>query len=205
MSGAGPRVIKLGGSLLECAEWVERFRRWFSQQPAIGSVLVTGGGILADAVRQLDRIHRLDASDAHWLAIGTMSLTSRLVQGLLPEAGWSDRWQTLGEQLGGTRLVVFDPREFLETIEPTAGGEPLPHGWQVTSDSIAARVAEVLGAEELVLLKSSLPEPPVATLKQAADRQYVDRCFPRFAARVRAIRCINLRDEDFPEIRFQRS
>jgi aspartokinase-like uncharacterized kinase len=65
MKGISARVIKLGGSLLEWTEWVAAFRRWFAGQPAMPSVLIVGGGKLADAIRQWDRVHHLDASDAH--------------------------------------------------------------------------------------------------------------------------------------------
>src|SRR5437868_2784848 len=71
------RVVKLGGSLLAAADWPNAFRRWLAIQPAMRSVLIVGGGGAADAVREWDRAHRLDPSDAHWLAIDAMSLTTR--------------------------------------------------------------------------------------------------------------------------------
>ena len=74
--------------------------------------------------------------------------------------------------------------------------------WDVTSDSIAARIADLLGSDELVLLKSSLPEPQVATLDEAAAAGFVDRCFPCYAAKLPLVRLVNLRDEDLSEIRW---
>jgi hypothetical protein len=81
----------------------------------------------------------------------------------------------------------------LEQAEPQAPGDRLPHSWDVTSDSIAARLAAVVDADELVLLKSA--DPPAeggASLLQWAARGYVDRHFPQ-AARNLIVRCENLR------------
>src|ERR1700730_16540748 len=176
-----PRVVKLGGSLLTAADWPDAFRHWLAIQPAMRTVLIVGGGSVADAVREGDPAHRLDPSDAHWLAIDAMSLTARLAARLLPEAAWTDDWCTLNAgwpeldvgvpPLGGcppakagtpTTLLIFDPRQFLKQLEPTPGGTPLPHSWGATSDSIAARIADLLGSEELVLLKSCLPVAKLA-------------------------------------------
>jgi hypothetical protein len=52
----------------------------------------------------------------------------------------------------------------------------LPHSWDVTSDSIAARAALVYGAERLVLLKS-VDVPPGTPWDEAAARGWVDAHF----------------------------
>jgi hypothetical protein len=48
----------------------------------------------------------------------------------------------------------------------------------VTSDSIAARMAVVLGADRLILLKS-IDMPSGTSWTEAAERGWVDRHFPR--------------------------
>jgi hypothetical protein len=62
----------------------------------------------------------------------------------------------------------------------------------VTSDSIAARVAVVAGAHELVLLKScpSIPDRPWESL---ADEGIVDAWFPNVARGLPQICVINFR------------
>jgi hypothetical protein len=175
------------------------------------TVLIVGGGGMVEAVRDWDRAHGLAPSDAHWLAIDAMSMTSRLAAYLLPEANWTDDWtvlnsciDTLKRELQGG-LLIFDPRRFLRDIEPTAAGTPLPQSWDVTSDSIAARIADLLGSEELVLLKSRLPEARPATLDEMAAAGFVDRGFPTFAPRLPLVRLVNLRGNAFPEARFEQS
>jgi len=48
----------------------------------------------------------------------------------------------------------------------------------VTADSIAARIAVILGAERLILLKS-IDIPPGMPWTEAAERGWVDRHFPQ--------------------------
>jgi hypothetical protein len=74
---------------------------------------------------------------------------------------------------------VLDCLTFMQEDESRPG--TLPHSWAVTSDSIAARAAVVLGAERLVLLKS-VDVPPETPWEQAAARGWVDVYFPRAIA-----------------------
>jgi aspartokinase-like uncharacterized kinase len=207
MSDVPARVIKLGGSLLEWAEWGAAFRRWFAGQPAMPSVLIVGGGKLADAIRQWDRVHHLDARDAHWLAIGAMSLTAQLARRLLAEAEWSDDWSSVAEFIADPQrsTTIFDPMNFLRSVESSAAGKPLPHGWDATSDSIAARIAGLLRCRELVLLKSCLPAKSPSTLDCLAEERYVDRQFPGFAVPVPLVRLVNMRDGEFAEVAIRRA
>jgi aspartokinase-like uncharacterized kinase len=202
MSDSPARVIKLGGSLLEWTEWVAAFRRWFVGQPAMPSVVIVGGGKLADAIRQWDRVHHLDAGDAHWLAISAMSLTAQLARRLLAEAEWTDDWSRAAEFIVDPKrsLLIFDPMNFLRSVESSAAGEPLPHGWEVTSDSIAARIAGLLRCRELALLKSSLPARGSTTLERLAEEHYIDRRFPQFAAPLPLVRLVNMREGEFAEM-----
>ncbi len=195
------RIIKLGGSLLDWADWPARFRQWMSRQSPDVNILISGGGALADDVRHRDAAVGLPPSTAHWLAIDAMSANISAVRRLLHEAVGVDRWEDLQKPFADGALIAFCPREFLRRIEPDAAESRLPHSWNVTSDSIAARLADALGARELVLLKSALPPLDVTTLQQAADMGYVNQCFPQFAAPVAAVRFYNLRSEEFAEWR----
>jgi aspartokinase-like uncharacterized kinase len=199
MSPQSVRVIKLGGSLLDSSEWPDAFRRWLARQPPMPNVLIVGGGALAEAIRVWDRIYSLAPRDAHWLAIATMTLTARLADKLLHEAALTDQWSTVLDFAGNVdrlqTLLIFDPSRFLETIETKLDGEPLPASWDVTSDSIAARIAGLLECQELVLLKSSPPPPEMTGFERLADSQFVDQAFPRFARDVPQVQLVNLREE----------
>ena len=198
------RVIKLGGSLLDFKHLAPRLRTWLAAQPPMPSVIVAGGGRLADAIRDAYAVHRLDEEAAHWLCIRLLGVTAELLARLLPEAVLLRQFDDLLARIDETSLTIFDPEQFLREEacllkrSGAKGLAPLPHSWDVTSDSIAARLAAVLHADELVLFKSSLPSSP-ATLQQAADNGYLDRYFPTAAADLSRIRCVNLRSDAFAE------
>jgi hypothetical protein len=190
---------------------VPALRSWLAAQPVMTVVMVVGGGSLADAVRDARDRHRLDDEAAHWLCTRLLGVTAELVARLLPEARLI-RDKGVGslclESLPGSReevpnkdsrpLYLVEPESFLRDEELHAGANALPHTWDVTSDSIAARLAVALGARELVLLKSGLPGD--ASLDEAARSGYLDAYFPRAAHGVPAVRCVNLRAGGFPQV-----
>ena len=122
---------------------------------------------------------------------------------LLAEPVRDGRWEQLPEQAARRGLVVFEPTWFLTLLEPGAAGDRMPHSWDVTSDSLAAQLAHVLCAGELVLLKSTLPPLETASIQQSCAAGYVDRCFPQFATGLPLIRCVNLRSESAEERELQ--
>lgn len=188
------RVVKVGGSLLrhqpeaQAKETAASLTKWLAQQPPAVNVLVAGGGEFADAIRRADATHGLGEEIAHWLCVDALSVAARLLGAILKMPIVIEK-KTL--PCADPSVCVFDPASFLRDVEPRMFANPLPHTWAVTSDSIAARIAESLAASELVLLKSCLP---------GTNTGYVDDYFPVAAARLPRIRCVNLRSRDFAEI-----
>jgi len=194
------RVVKLGGSLLDLDGLAVMLRRWLASQAPMTNVIVVGGGRLADAIRDAFARHELSEEAAHWLCVRLLGVTAELLAALLPEAVLVKRYSQLLRQEHRGRLLIFETESFLRDEEPALSPEPLPHGWDVTSDSIAARLAALLAADELVLLKSRLPKDG-STLADAVVAEYVDRHFVRAAAGVTKIRCVNLRESGLPDVR----
>lgn len=209
---SGLRVVKVGGSLLAYDGLVPAFRQWLDRQPPLPTVLIAGGGDLVEIIRQADCRFGLGEEVSHWLCVSAMSVTARLLAALLPEAALVA--DGVGSLFRSTRmpmvnglaekdsrpLFVFDPEPFLRE-EEHMHFDPLPHTWNVTSDSIAARLAEVLGADELVLLKSASGASH-PTREAAAAAGYVDPYFPRAVANVARVRWVNLRSATFEESLF---
>jgi hypothetical protein len=126
-----PLVVKLGGSLYSSVPDIVPLLR-SSDRPLL---IVPGGGPFANAVRQAG----LDDETAHWEAIVAMDMYGRYVASFgLP----------VTDQLAvpDQTVIVLPGRTLRER-------DPLPHSWDVTSDTIAAWVAAELHLD-LLLLKS---------------------------------------------------
>lgn len=197
-AGTTSRVVKLGGSLLDLPDLAARFRNWLLRQTPASTALIAGGGRLADVLREADRLHGLGETASHWLCIRAMTIHAEMLAAMLPEArvirSLAD-WRVRPP----ASFSILDPWTFMCEEEPQLPGGALPESWLATSDSISARFAQGANAGELVLLKSKLPRFG-ADLADAAEAGYVDPLLPRFGADLPAIRCVNLRADDFPEL-----
>jgi aspartokinase-like uncharacterized kinase len=188
--------VKVGGSLYDLPDLGPRLRRWLDAHAPRETIVVPGGGAAADVVRALDRTHGLGEEAAHWLALRALRFTAGLLEELLYERGVEivggndDRnWACVWDR---GALPILDPYAFCQWDELRPGS--LPHTWAVTSDSIAARVAVVAGAAELVLLKSS--PPPAGDVAAWAAAGYVDEYLPRVLAGTGVrLRAVDLRGE----------
>ena len=124
-----PLVVKLGGSLHHrVPDIVPLLCK--SRRPLL---VVPGGGVFADAVRQ----EQVDGDAAHWMAIAAMEQYAWVIAS-------HGMWTTYILAVPETTAV------FLPYISMRQH-DPLPHSWDVTSDSIAAWIAAELGIELLVL------------------------------------------------------
>jgi 5-(aminomethyl)-3-furanmethanol phosphate kinase len=152
-------VVKVGGGVL---------RRDGSRAPVLhalgaaagrGRVLVVpGGGWFADAVREIDREISLGSDAAHWMAVLGMEQCAHLLASGIADAELVDGPEDAVATLDAGRLPVLAPYRWLRAADP------LPHSWEVTSDSIAAWVAGAVGARRLVLIK---PVPCAADTRLA--------------------------------------
>lgn len=204
MSRPPLRVVKVGGSLFDWPLLPTKLSEWLDCQPAMATVFIAGGGRLADLVRQADRDFQLGEETAHDLCVELLSVSARLLACLLPKAQLVRDFLTVqsAARLAAAPIdietpFVIDPRAFLVTFEPKFPGDRLPHNWQVTTDSIAARLSFCLSAAELVLLKSTLPAGET-TRQQAAETGCVDEYFPRAASEIAKVKIVNLRQPGFP-------
>jgi len=188
-------VAKVGGSLYDWPDLGPQLRKWLSAYQSETVVLIPGGGAMADVVRDLDRHHELGDDKAHWLALRALSLNAHFLADLLPGACVIDDLETLSFQPG--RVWILDPHAFTRADERRhPAGECLPHHWDATSDSVAARVARVLGACRLILLKST-SIPADLDWTEAARLGLVDPHFGRLLPPGLQVHAINLRSGSF--------
>jgi hypothetical protein len=169
-------VVKVGGSLFDHTRLGPGLVAYLDSLAPAEVVLVPGGGDVVEAVRKLDRIHGLGEEVSHGLAVWALGVTAEFL------------WHTVASE---PRVTVLDCYQFAKEDEAQPG--KLPHSWDVTSDSIAARAAVVYEAERLVLLKS-LDVPPGTPWEEAAARGWVDPHFPQVAAELACpVEVINFR------------
>jgi aspartokinase-like uncharacterized kinase len=189
------RVIKVGGSLLNWPELTLALETWLNEQLPVSTVLIAGGGRLVDVIREMSSAFSVDDERAHWLAVDAMSIQSRLLAGLVTKASFIADFSDLRCRLSidKSARIVFDANHFLRHEEHQFPGCRLSHDWSVTSDSIAARIAEVLKADELVLLKSADPPATWTTIDELAAAGFIDPTFPGFDKCGFQRRFVNLR------------
>ena len=182
-------VAKVGGSLYDLPDLGPRLRGWLASRPQRRVLLLPGGGSFADVVRNLDAIHGVGEEASHWLALQAMSLGGSFLARLLPEAALLPR---IPEPSDGSGPFLLDAMPFFRQDEQQESR--FPHRWQVTSDSLAVRVAIRAAASELVLLKSVEWDKTLGW-PEAARADVVDTYFPTAMRRAGDLRVeiVNLR------------
>ncbi|HEV3143658.1 MAG TPA: hypothetical protein VGZ47_07235 [Gemmataceae bacterium] len=168
-----PVVVKVGGSLYDWPELSSRLAIFLATLRGANVLLVSGGGAAANVIRQFDQCHQIGEEDAHWLALHALALNARFLQKLLPGTQVVEGLNAARSCWRRGTTPILDMYRFARSDE----GRPdhLPHTWQSTSDSLAARTAVIAQAARLILLKSK--DPPAGDWIQAAKAGYVDEYF----------------------------
>lgn len=197
-------VLKIGGSLLDMPDIVDRILTVADQCSDSKLLVVTGGGVAADLVRNFDDRFGMSDELAHELAIHAMSLNARLLAAVHSRFVLTCSWAT-SESVGGTVRIV-EPVQLLEKLSVPSSAA-LPSSWCVTSDSIAAWIAQETKARRLILAKSTgLPKSGdqvvdrPTRLAEMATLGLVDNYLPEVAHSIEQIDWVNLRDHN-PVIR----
>ncbi len=155
-------VVKVGGGILAQLEDFEAAMTALAVAARGRRVLVVpGGGPFADAVRDIDRRVGLSDDAAHWMSVLAMDQYAHLVASRLEGAVVITTLEELAVALAARQVPVLAPARWLKAEDP------LPHSWDVTSDSIAAWIAGALGARRLVIVK-----PPYASGSDLVDAHF---------------------------------
>jgi len=142
-------VIKVGGRLAAVPQALQQVGREVAQLAGeVSMVVVPGGGPFADAVREIDRRQGLPPSTAHWMAIQAMDQVAELLASVIAGSEIVSDSAGISDARRRGRVPVLAPARWLRAADE------LPHSWDVTSDSLAAYLAGLLGAERLLLVKA---------------------------------------------------
>ncbi len=191
MNTPGLTVIKVGGSLLDLDGLEARLSAILARHgPRV--LLIAGGGKVVDVVRELDQRHGFGDQDSHELAIRGLDFTAAILTVFLPESALMWRPMELELNWAGGRVPILMPSLFLDAFDRPRP-DALPASWRITSDSIAARAAVILGAEHLILLKSA-SAPQGSSRADAARLGLVDPDFPDIAKDIPLVTQINPRE-----------
>jgi len=168
------RVLKFGGSLLVDEEVGPKLKFWLYLNKDMQNIILVGGGQVADSIRNMCRL--LNDDKSHELACKSMSINAWVLDHYLEDS----KLCTEIDKLNATKdpTVIFDAADWI------LGCPDVPKSWDFTSDSIAAKLAREIDADELVLLKSRMGE--------LDEPGFVDACFANESRSVKSIRVSTL-------------
>jgi aspartokinase-like uncharacterized kinase len=168
-------VVKLGGSLLgtpELKEWLAMLVR----QSDGRVVIVPGGGVFADTVRDVQHRIGIDDIAAHHMALLAMEQYGLVLKSIQPGLALAASELEIAERSWQHRAIVWMPARMV------LAEENIPRNWAVTSDSLAAWLAGKIGADRLVLVKQlDVAQEPTLASRLMADG-VLDTAFAEFAS-----------------------
>jgi 5-(aminomethyl)-3-furanmethanol phosphate kinase len=164
-------IVKLGGSYAASRQ----LRRWIEVVESCAGqvVVVPGGGPFADAVRTAQMAMGFDDRTAHHMALLAMDQYGCAIASL----GTRCKPAVSAAQMHAVALEGGVP--IWSPVPMALAASELPASWQLTSDSLAAWLAGVLGSTRVLLIKRSRPSAAPSPERLAAEGA-VDPLFPRF-------------------------
>ena len=109
------------------------------------SLIILGGGEFANLIRKYDEDINFSDETNHWTAIECMDIISKLVNDKVKSTKLAYSIDEANEISDKGFTPIFVVSEFLKT------NDPFECSWDVTSDSIAAYVADIFDAKLLIV------------------------------------------------------
>jgi len=152
-------VVKVGGGVLSSVDVLDAVLSALHAAAQSHPILVVpGGGPFADTIRDVDRRLGLSDAAAHWMAVLAMDQHAYLIADRLASSALVTEPHEIASAIDARKIAVLAPFRWL------LHADPLPHSWDVTSDSIAAWVAGRVGAQRLILVKPRGVDPSTAAV-----------------------------------------
>ena len=139
-------VLKVGGSLADDPPSLTSLCQELSALAKAHRIaIVPGGGEFADTIRKIDKTYSLSDVVAHKMAILAMDQYGFFLSDLTPKSYVSHSLKEISNPAKGTLPILLPSKLMFRE-------DPLEQSWDVTSDTIAAYIAQLLHAEKLVLV-----------------------------------------------------
>jgi 5-(aminomethyl)-3-furanmethanol phosphate kinase len=167
-------VVKIGGSLLGSPE-LERWLEVAAKHSDGKIIIVPGGGPFADAVRAAQRLSKISDECAHRLAVLAMDQFGLMLANMNPELATARTECEIDERTWQHRGIIWLPSRMV------LNSDSIPKNWDMTSDSLAAWLAQKLEAQHLILVKSEKPSEKKLSLKTITQDGLVDAEFGDYA------------------------
>ncbi len=143
-------VLKLSGHLINHEEVIKKtLHELRPLSKLVKFVVIPGGSVFADLVRELQKKLGFNDDVAHWLAIKAMEVYGTYIKSL-DDLGITvevDNLIEVYDAVSKGNIPILMPYKILRAFNE------LPHSWDVTSDSIAIYIAELLRACMVILAK----------------------------------------------------
>lgn len=169
-------IIKLGGSLAKSEALADCLNKIDNNYRGRAVVIVPGGGDFADQVRRAQNRWQFDDVTAHSMALLAMQQMALMFQGIKPHFIIADSVTAINNRSSRQSTLIWSP----DKLELERAG--IKAGWEVTSDSLAAWLANALSANELILVKSAIIDAR-QNLAELAEQDIIDKAFCDFVSR----------------------
>ncbi len=133
-------VVKIGGSLFP--DYAIDILDNLAGQNVL---VICGGGIFANTIRELNENMNFSDSTNHFAAIDCMDIIGELLVDKVDCAVSVYDLNAAKSMIGYGKVPVLLPSRFMRCIDS------LEHSWDVTSDSIAAYIANLIDAKILIV------------------------------------------------------
>ena len=167
-----PVVVKFGGSFAFSEVLTDWIRALASCAGRI--VIVPGGGPFADAVRLAQSRMGFDDCAAHRMSLLAMEQYGRALISFDNLLSPADSMEAIERHLLAKRIPVWMPARMV------SGAADIAPSWEVTSDSLAAWLCSMIGANRLILVKHVRSLSGQQQSEDLAVAGVVDKAFPRY-------------------------
>lgn len=149
MMTLGRAIFKIGGSILENPEslknTISQLSRLVQERLIKQVIIIPGGGLYANFIRELDKKLGIGSTMAHWMAIYAMDYNGNIIGQQYPSIKLIENFEVLMKNEDD--ICLFLPFKHLKLLDP------LPHSWDITSDAISLYVTNELQLKQTFLIK----------------------------------------------------